>query len=474
MLQRSQTKATYAAIGINPPPLTPEQQLAEEWDRVFLMRASEDPRSETRWAKLIPLMDVEPKKIHEEQQARVIKRVQHQEDEALMLSAIHLIMKQPQVSSCAENPMSRTAERVQATAAAAKCWQYHRETQHLAQLFSITDSRSRSAQDQVTALLQSEVQIKKLRNQLDELREMASPYLTQLKPSATSEQLHTMGSVSSDDFHLDRGPNQSQRVVDPFNDVRVEEILKSVEIGPDLSEEQRREVHELIKEYADVFALSLSEVLYVDWYKHKLNVDTTQNFPTRVNQRPVTELQKKWFNNILDDMERSHVIQKVPGEFIKNLSSTNLAPKDAGKTDAHLLSLTDAERRKTSFDTHAPITTFKIGDLVQVYDSASDFNHKSINKLTPKWSEPRLIYGQFSNSFSLCTTTGIPLKGLFHSRRMRHFIPLRGSHLDIAHPRDNKPPSEADHAIADAEEKMFEDLTQNSSRLNPPTADEGL
>ncbi|PPQ91183.1 hypothetical protein CVT25_001042 [Psilocybe cyanescens] len=142
--------------------------------------------------------------------------------------------------------------------------------------------------------------------------------------------------------------------------------------------------------------------------------------------------------------------------------------------DAHLLSLRDAERRKTSFDTHAPITTFKIGDLVQVYDSASDFNHKSINKLTPKWSKPRLIYGEFSNSFSLCTTTGIPLKGLFHSRRMHHFIPLCGSHLDIAHLRDNEPQPEANQAIAEAEEKMFKDLTQNSSKLNPPTADEGL
>lgn len=31
-------------------------------------------------------------------------------------------------------------------------------------------------------------------------------------------------------------------------------------------------------------------------------------------------------------MEKAHIIQKVPGLFIKNLSSTNLAPKEAGKT----------------------------------------------------------------------------------------------------------------------------------------------
>ena len=70
----------------------------------------------------------------------------------------------------------------------------------------------------------------------------------------------------------------------------------------------------------------------MDWYKHKLNIDPNQTFPTKINQCPITEGQKEWFNNILDDMEKSFVIQKVPGDFIKNLSSTNLAPKDAGKT----------------------------------------------------------------------------------------------------------------------------------------------
>jgi hypothetical protein len=33
-------------------------------------------------------------------------------------------------------------------------------------------------------------------------------------------------------------------------------------------------------------------------------------------------------------MENEHVIQKVPSSFIKALSSTNLAPKEAGKIGA--------------------------------------------------------------------------------------------------------------------------------------------
>ena len=38
-----------------------------------------------------------------------------------------------------------------------------------------------------------------------------------------------------------------------------------------------------------------------------------------------------------------------------------------------------------------PLTKFYIGNLVQVYDSASDFNYSAINKLALKWFEPRII-----------------------------------------------------------------------------------
>jgi hypothetical protein len=80
-----------------------------------------------------------------------------------------------------------------------------------------------------------------------------------------------------------------------------------------------------------MFALSLSEVMFVDWYTYKLYIDPDAKFPTKVNQHPVTKLQNAWFNDILNNMEQSHVIQQVLNNFIKNLSSTNLAPKEAGK-----------------------------------------------------------------------------------------------------------------------------------------------
>ena len=130
---------------------------------------------------------------------------------------------------------------------------------------------------------------------------------------------------------------------------------------------------------------------------------------------------------------------------------------EAHRVNAHLLSLEEAARRKLSFDSNSPISTFKIGDLVQVYDSASDFNHLSINKLAPKWSEPRIIYAESSNSFSLCSLTGIPFKGITHSRRMRHYIPLRGSHLDTLFPRERVGVA-MDPDIMVAEDRMEPDL----------------
>ena len=186
--------------------------------------------------------------------------------------------------------------------------------------------------DQLAKIIRSETRIKQLRNHMDILREMATSSDEVIVDTEETATVDAIGDVTTNEFKIDRGRNTSARVTNTFDETRVQEILKAVEIGPDLTEEQREKVSSLVREYADVFALSLSEVLYVDWYKHKINIDPEQVFPTKINQRPITEGQKEWFRNILDDMEKSYVIQKVPGDFIKNLSSTNLAPKDAGKT----------------------------------------------------------------------------------------------------------------------------------------------
>ena len=63
-------------------------------------------------------------------------------------------------------------------------------------------------------------------------------------------------------------------------------------------------------------------------------MDPDTKLPKRMSQRPITENQKEWYYKMLDEMEALLVIQKVPGEFIKCLSSMNLTPKKVGKTGA--------------------------------------------------------------------------------------------------------------------------------------------
>ena len=212
-------------------------------------------------------------------------------------------------------------------------WQFHRQTHQVTQLFRI-DVSNTTDHDKLTALVQSETRIMQLQNKLDTLCGMAQETLdSNVNNEDEQGTVHAMGDVNKEDFKIEQGTNDSLCTWEPFAEGRIQEILAKIEIGEDLSEEQKGHVKSLIREYADVFTLSLSKVQFVDWYTHKLHIEPGEmKFPTRVNQHPVTEVQKKWFNKILDGMEAAHVIQRVPGDFVKNLSSTNLAPKEAGKT----------------------------------------------------------------------------------------------------------------------------------------------
>ena len=71
----------------------------------------------------------------------------------------------------------------------------------------------------------------------------------------------------------------SQRAKDPANLTRVQDILDKISIGPDLTGAQRARVMDLVREYPDSFALSLSEVFPVDFTQHKLKIDPDTMLP---------------------------------------------------------------------------------------------------------------------------------------------------------------------------------------------------
>ncbi|QRV79986.1 Retrovirus-related Pol polyprotein from transposon opus [Ceratobasidium sp. AG-Ba] len=123
---------------------------------------------------------------------------------------------------------------------------------------------------------------------------------------------------------------ESPRMNDPFGEKRVAEILQRVQIGEDLTDEQRANVQGLLREYADVFALNLSEVLPVDFTEMKLDIPTDTTFPRRTGQRKLSEPQRQALYTMLDELEDAHVIEKVTQDQVAAVSPINMVPKHGG------------------------------------------------------------------------------------------------------------------------------------------------
>jgi hypothetical protein len=116
---------------------------------------------------------------------------------------------------------------------------------------------------------------------------------------------------------------------------------------------------------------------------------------------------------------------------------TQMAYVDQHRFDGYSQIVEHAQRRKASFDkqvlAHPPReVVFKAGDLVQVYRSDLDFTFSTDRKLLPKFSAPRRVVSRNQNSYQLETLEGFPIAGKFSSRRLRQFIPRRGTELDEA------------------------------------------
>jgi hypothetical protein len=78
------------------------------------------------------------------------------------------------------------------------------------------------------------------------------------------------------------------RKTNPLKPERVAEILRLVKIGDDISPEERSAVESMICEFADVFALSVSEVKHIPGAVHRLKIPEGATFNTKIRQRPMT------------------------------------------------------------------------------------------------------------------------------------------------------------------------------------------
>jgi hypothetical protein len=306
----------------------PEEQIREEWARINVQRALEGLWTETRFAEYLTVeagaetdeaceertTGIKPETRHPTTQGGNSSRKLRAAEQRLWAETIRDTQLVNQITNHwqprrMDNETATTRRRTE-EARYAELYTVRQQTKLLAQFLG-TDLRDAS-KAQIQARLTSEVRIRKLQAKLDEMRTMAysgidSDQDQRMRLGDTA--VNTMGDVSSEEFRIDRGTNTSARAVDPFSEQRVQEILGKIQIGADLSDDQRAKVVALIREYADIFALSMSEVFSVDWWKHHLNVDPEAKFPKCMSQRPLTEKQKDWFYEILDEMEEAHIIQ---------------------------------------------------------------------------------------------------------------------------------------------------------------------
>lgn len=135
------------------------------------------------------------------------------------------------------------------------------------------------------------------------------------------------GRVEIDVKALKNESNIYTRLTEPWKKERVDEILRQVTIGPDLSDEERHRVLEFLSEWADIFALSVNEVKPVENAVHRLDIPTGTKFSTKVHQKPLTPPQRKHLYESVDKMLEAGIIEQCSPDQVKCASPTTLAQK---------------------------------------------------------------------------------------------------------------------------------------------------
>jgi hypothetical protein len=115
-------------------------------------------------------------------------------------------------------------------------------------------------------------------------------------------QIHHVNIAGSDNY---------TRHTDPFKPERIVQILSEISIGTDTTPDERREVENLIAEFADCFALAMSEVNIVPGAVHKLNIPPGTKFRTRIGQRSMNPAQKEYLHTKVDEMVGAGIVAPI-------------------------------------------------------------------------------------------------------------------------------------------------------------------
>jgi len=103
---------------------------------------------------------------------------------------------------------------------------------------------------------------------------------------------------------------------EPFQPACVAKILNLVQIGDDVTAGQHEEIRQLIAEFADCFALSLTEVNLIPGTVHKLNIPADTTFHTKLPQCSFNPDQQAFMEVKVEEMLKASIICSIhPGDL---------------------------------------------------------------------------------------------------------------------------------------------------------------
>jgi len=122
----------------------------------------------------------------------------------------------------------------------------------------------------------------------------------------------------------------------PFLLERVTKVVELVQIGNNITVSQREAVELLIAEFANCFALSLSEVNLIPGTVHKLNVPEDVTFHTKIPQCSFNPDQWAFMEAKVDKMLKGRIIHSIHPGDVKYVAPSVLAQKMHGNTGLSL------------------------------------------------------------------------------------------------------------------------------------------
>jgi hypothetical protein len=131
------------------------------------------------------------------------------------------------------------------------------------------------------------------------------------------------------------------------------------------------------------------------------------------------------------------------------------------RLDGYAAVVKHAVKRKAVFDKRVLArkpgeVVFRPGQLVQVYRNDLDMTFKTERKLLPKWSEPRRVTRREVNSYRLATLEGEEISGRFSARRLREFVPKKGTRLAVEQEEVQKREDEEERKRKEDEKEAVE------------------